>query len=118
MLDGWERTSPVRSFPANGHGLFDMIGNTWEWTSDWWAERHRTVAKKDACCAVGNPRGGRLRDSFDQAQPGVRIGRKVIKGGSHLCAANYCLRYRPAARHPQMVDTATSHIGFRCVVRR
>ena len=118
--DGWERTSPVRSFPPNGYGLYDMIGNVWEWTSDWWSDRPETHAKKKAgqsCCAVSNPRGGKLRDSFDPAQPDVRIGRKVIKGGSHLCAVNHCQRFRPAARHPEMIDTATSHIGFRCVRR-
>lgn len=118
MLDGWERTSPVGTYPANGYGLFDMIGNTWEWTRDWWSEAapgsHRKAA---SCCALHDPRGGTRKGSLDPSQPGVRIGRKVIKGGSHLCAANYCQRYRPAARHPQMIDTATSHIGFRCVER-
>ncbi|WP_404482893.1 formylglycine-generating enzyme family protein [Novosphingobium sp. BL-52-GroH] len=116
MLDGWERTSPVGSFPANGYGLFDMIGNTWEWTRDWWSDKPE-APKGKSCCALDNPRGAKLKDSFDPAQPGVRIGRKVIKGGSHLCAPNYCQRYRPAARHPEMVDTSTTHIGFRCVVR-
>ena len=116
-LDGWERTSPVRSFPANDYGLFDMIGNTWEWTRDWWSETPHKGGKKTPCCAISNPRGSAMRDSFDRSQPGVRIARKVIKGGSHLCASNYCQRYRPAARHPQMVDSATTHIGFRCVVR-
>jgi formylglycine-generating enzyme required for sulfatase activity len=118
--DGWEQTSPVRSFPANGYGLFDMIGNVWEWTSDWWADQHDLLHRKkvrNACCSVSNPRGGSLRDSFDPSQPQIRIGRKVLKGGSHLCAANYCQRYRPAARHPEMIDTSTSHIGFRCVTR-
>ncbi|PLK24005.1 formylglycine-generating enzyme family protein [Novosphingobium sp. TH158] len=119
--DGWERTSPVRSYPPNGFGLFDMIGNVWEWTADWWAENPAKAlkAKKagDSCCAVRNLRGGKLKDSFDPGQPQVRIGRKVIKGGSHLCAVNYCQRFRPAARHPEMIDTSTSHIGFRCVRR-
>ncbi|WP_334183804.1 formylglycine-generating enzyme family protein [Novosphingobium sp.] len=119
MLDGWERTSPVGTYPANGYGLFDMVGNTWEWTSDWWSEKPGVPKKKagQSCCTVSNPRGGKLKDSFDPDQPQVRIGRKVLKGGSHLCAANYCQRYRPAARHPEMIDTATSHIGFRCVLR-
>ncbi|MGX5845258.1 formylglycine-generating enzyme family protein [Mesorhizobium sp. ArgA1] len=119
MLDGWERTSPVSSFPPNGYGLFDMIGNTWEWTRDWWGERPSIPSKgaKPSCCSLSNPRGGTRKDSFDPSQPGVRIGRKVLKGGSHLCAANYCQRYRPAARHPEMIDTSTSHIGFRCVRR-
>lgn len=117
--DGWERTSPVRSFPPNGHGLYDMIGNVWEWTQDWWSE-HPLVPRKDkrqSCCTISNPRGARLKDSLDPGQPEVRIGRKVLKGGSHLCALNHCQRFRPAARHPEMIDTATSHIGFRCVVR-
>lgn len=119
-LDGWERTSPVGSFPANGYGLFDLIGNTWEWTSDWWAEHPSSAAKpgRKSCCVVSNPRGAKLRESYDPAQPGIRIGRKVLKGGSHLCAANYCQRYRPAARHPEMIDTSTSHIGFRCISRK
>jgi formylglycine-generating enzyme len=118
--DGWEGTSPVRSFPANGHGLYDMIGNVWEWTQDWWDDRPRTPRKKrpDACCTIQNPRGGQLWTSFDPAQPQVKIGRKVLKGGSHLCAMNHCQRFRPAARHPEMIDTSTTHIGFRCVVRR
>lgn len=119
LLDGWERTSPVGSYPANGYGLVDMIGNTWEWTQDWWTDKPDVAKKKSAqsCCTLSNPRGAKLKDSFDTAQPHVRIGRKVLKGGSHLCAPNYCQRYRPAARHPEMVDTSTSHIGFRCVIR-
>jgi formylglycine-generating enzyme required for sulfatase activity len=118
--DGWERTSPVRSFPPNGHGLYDMIGNVWEWTRDWWSDQPIVPAKdrRQACCTISNPRGARLQDSLDPSQPGVKIGRKVLKGGSHLCALNHCQRFRPAARHPEMIDTATSHIGFRCVVRR
>jgi len=114
LEDGWERTSPVRTYPANGHGLFDMIGNVWEWTRDWWQDNRPKAA---GCCAVANPRGGTLRQSLDPTQPEIRIGRKVMKGGSHLCAANYCQRYRPAARHAETVDTSTGHIGFRCVRR-
>ena len=119
LEDGWERTSPVGSFPANGHGLYDMIGNVWEWTRDWWEEAPRAPRKAsaDSCCTLANPRGGTLKGSFDPAQPQVRIGRKVLKGGSHLCAVNHCWRFRPAARHPEMIDTSTSHIGFRCVLR-
>ena len=112
--DGWEMTSPVRHYPANGYDLYDMIGNVWEWTKDWWSY---PLTKGPSCCAVDNPRGGTLKGSFDPQQPDIRIGRKVIKGGSHLCAENYCQRYRPAARHAEMVDTSTSHIGFRCVWR-
>ena len=109
--DGYERTSPVGAFPANGYGLYDMIGNVWEWTSDWYAGH---VADAPACC------GGRMVDarehSIDRRDP-ARIPRKVMKGGSHLCAPNYCRRYRPAARMAQPIDTSTSHLGFRCVVR-
>lgn len=115
-LDGWERTSPVKSYAPNGYGLYDMVGNTWEWTADWWSERPADPKKpKGHCCTISNPRGGTLKASYDPSQPEVRIGRKVLKGGSHLCAENYCRRYRPAARHPEMIETSTSHIGFRCV---
>ena len=122
LQDGFLRTSPVGSFPANGYGLVDMIGNVWEWTSDWWslpqAERKAPGARaKGDCCVPANPRGGRERESRDPATPQLAIGRRVIKGGSHLCAESYCQRYRPAARHPEAVDTSTSHLGFRCIVR-
>ncbi|MET1755714.1 formylglycine-generating enzyme family protein [Novosphingobium sp. RD2P27] len=119
QLDGWERTSPVRTYPANDYGLFDMIGNVWEWTDDWWALPAGKKPKKggQSCCGLPDPRGGSLKGSFDPLIAQVRIGRKVIKGGSHLCAENYCQRYRPAARHPQTIETSTGHIGFRCVVR-
>jgi formylglycine-generating enzyme required for sulfatase activity len=115
--DGYERTSPVTAFPPNGYGLHDMIGNVWEWTSDSYTAKHPADAPK-ACCIPENPRGGREADSYDPCQPQIRIPRKVLKGGSHLCAPNYCRRYRPAARHAQPVDTSSSHIGFRCVSRQ
>jgi formylglycine-generating enzyme required for sulfatase activity len=114
--DGYERTSPVMAFPPNGYGLHDMIGNVWEWTADWYAARHNADAPK-TCCIPENPRGGREADSYDPNQPNILIPRKVLKGGSHLCAPNYCRRYRPAARHAEPVDTSASHVGFRCVVR-
>ena len=114
--DGYHRTSPVRAFPPNGYGLFDMIGNVWEWTSDWFASRHEADAAK-ACCIPANPRGAKMEQSYDPCSPELRIPRKVLKGGSHLCAPNYCRRYRPAARHAQPVDSSASHIGFRCIVR-
>jgi sulfatase modifying factor 1 len=110
--DGWTRTSPVGAFPPNGFGLYDMIGNVWEWTSDWWS----AGPAQESCCAPT------VRDaeaeSCDDCDPNIRIPRKVLKGGSHLCAPCYCRRYRPAARHAHAVDTSTSHVGFRCVKRK
>jgi formylglycine-generating enzyme required for sulfatase activity len=115
LLDGYERTSPVTAFPPNGYGLYDMIGNVWEWTSDWYSSQHAADVKK-ACCIPQNPRGGTEAASYDPSDPTIRIPRKVLKGGSHLCAPNYCRRYRPAARHAEPIDTSASHVGFRCVV--
>jgi formylglycine-generating enzyme required for sulfatase activity len=114
--DGWERTSPVGSFPPNPFGLYDMIGNVWEWTTDWYASRHST-AVSPGCCHPVNPRGAMQLESLDKLSPAPTIPRKVIKGGSHLCSANYCRRYRPAARSPQQIDSTTSNLGFRCIVR-
>lgn len=114
--DGYTRTSPVQAFPPNGYGLFDMIGNVWEWTSDWYSAVHQANADSP-CCIPQNPRGARQEDSYDTCASPMRIPRKVVKGGSHLCAPNYCRRYRPAARHAQPVDSGMSHLGFRCVVR-
>jgi formylglycine-generating enzyme len=116
LVDGYERTSPAGSYPPNGYGLYDMAGNVWEWTSDWYSARHPEEAAK-SCCVPVNPRGSPIEASFDPRQRRVRIPRKVVKGGSFLCAPSYCRRYRPAARQPQMIDSAMSHLGFRCVVR-
>jgi formylglycine-generating enzyme len=102
LEDGYEGTSPIGAFPANGYGLFDVTGNVWEWTCDVFGELPPGRSAK-ACCAPPSP--------------GTAIERRVIKGGSHLCAPNYCLRYRPAARQAEGVDTSTQHIGFRCIVR-
>jgi formylglycine-generating enzyme required for sulfatase activity len=114
--DGYEGTSPVGSFSANGYGLYDMAGNVWEWTCDFFRPRHAEEPVK-SCCTPRNPR----LESDEQNQtahlPDAHIPRKVVKGGSHLCAPNYCLRYRPAARQGEAVETSTSHIGFRCIVR-
>ncbi len=116
LEDGWERTSPIRAFPPNGYGLYDMIGNVWEWTDDWFALPKNEKKKFGACCIPENPRGGTRGGSIDKREA-ARIPRKVLKGGSHLCAENYCRRYRPAARYPQPVDTSTGHVGFRCVIK-
>jgi sulfatase modifying factor 1 len=116
LTDGYEGTSPVGSFPANGYGLYDMAGNVWEWTGDYYAPRHPAAAD-DACCAPRNPRVTARERLVMAGEPGAHLPRKVIKGGSHLCAPNYCLRYRPAARQGETVDSATCHLGFRCVHR-
>ena len=113
--DGFEGTAPVGSFPANGYGLYEMAGNVWEWTTDWYQE-HKEIPQ--SCCANFNPRGGERDKSYDPNMPDIKIPRKVMKGGSHLCAPNYCRRYRPAARMPQPIDTSTCHLGFRCIVRK
>ncbi|WP_413291617.1 formylglycine-generating enzyme family protein [Bdellovibrio sp. HCB337] len=114
--DGHEGTSAVDSFLPNEYGLYDMIGNVWEWTVDWYAPKH-PEEKQKACCIPKNPRGPLEDQSFDPRMAHLKIPRKVMKGGSHLCAPNYCRRYRPAARMAQPVDTSTSHLGFRCIVR-
>ena len=106
-------TSPVRSFQPNAFGLYDMAGNVWEWTSDYFAAQ----PAHQGCCAPPDPRGVTAEASVVHDQAGAGIPRRVIKGGSHLCAPNYCLRYRPAARQAEDIDTSTQHIGFRCILR-
>lgn len=99
---GDERTSSVGAFPPNGYGLYDVVGNVWEWTASPFDPP--PAALDGGSCCLAKP-------------DDIRNSRRVVKGGSHLCAPNYCLRYRPAARQGQTPDTATGHIGFRCVVR-
>lgn len=112
--DGYEYTAPVGSFPPNGYGLYDMAGNVWQWTSDWYRD-HGAI--DSPCCTAVNPHGGARETSLDRNRPDFRIPRKVTKGGSHLCAPNYCRRYRPAARMAQSIDTSISHLGFRLILR-
>jgi formylglycine-generating enzyme required for sulfatase activity len=118
--DGYEGTSPVRSFPPNGYGLFDMAGNVWEWTTDYYSPAHPEQAVH-ACCGPAGPRVNPRVESPDGSylvgQPGEQFPRRVVKGGSHLCAPNYCLRYRPAARQAQSIETSMAHLGFRCIRR-
>ena len=136
--DGWERTAPVGCYPANGYGLLDMIGNVWEWTDDWYQDHRTRLAavaqaapfsssdgagstsgEAQGCCgALQNPRGAAdAAASIDLTSQHGSIPRKVVKGGSFLCAPSYCRRYRPAARMAQGIDTSTCHLGFRCIVR-
>jgi formylglycine-generating enzyme required for sulfatase activity len=116
LLDGFEGTSPVDAFPPNGYGLYDMAGNVWEWTSDVFSPRH-AGARAQPCCTPGNSHVASSPHADASALPHGAPARRVIKGGSHLCAPNYCLRYRPAARQGETVDTSTCHLGFRCVLR-
>ena len=102
---GLDRTSPVRQFPPNGYGLYDVSGNVWEWTRTEWTASHAEFAEAvPHCCGP----------SHDQV---TEEDRRVIKGGSHLCAPSYCHRYRPAARQGHAVRSSTGHVGFRCVLR-
>ena len=115
LQDGFENTAPVGSLPPNGYGLFDMAGNVWEWTADWYQDRRSGQA--GACCSAAMVSAD-PGTSYDPAMPNIHIPRRVLKGGSFLCAPNYCRRYRPAARIAHPVDTGTCHLGFRGIVRQ
>lgn len=117
--DGWTGTSPVGAFPADPNGVFDLIGNVWEWTADLYAPYHRSSVDRAPVREEPPPCCGPSSDTGPSSEAGPSVAptaaQRVLKGGSHLCAPEYCLRYRPAARSPQAQDTGTSHIGFRCV---
>ena len=116
LTDGYLSTSPVGHYPPNGFGLYDMVGNVWEWTADWYGAPKIEAKPKGSCCIPANPRGASQSDSIARGDSS-QIPRKVMKGGSHLCAESYCRRYRPASRYAQPVDTTTGHVGFRCIRR-
>jgi formylglycine-generating enzyme required for sulfatase activity len=121
-LDGHRGTSPVGAFPPNGYGLSDVCGNVWEWTADPFPDERAPGAPgaPGACCAPAPAHGAPAPAHAQGACAPVAedaIPRVVIKGGSHLCAPSYCLRYRPAARQAQAVESSTGHLGFRCVLR-
>ncbi len=117
LAEGGHGTTPVGSFPPNGFGLFDMTGNVWEWTSDYFVVGGSSAEPAKACCSPSNPRHDDPELSLVPGEPGALMPRRVIKGGSHLCAPNYCLRFRPPARQSETIDTSTGHIGFRCISR-
>jgi formylglycine-generating enzyme len=105
---GRDRTTAVGRYPANAWGLLDMIGNVWEWTTSAWTDTHADQTdRQHSCCAPHNPDTALREDD-----------RRVMKGGSHLCAPSYCVRYRPPARQGQAVRSSTSHLGFRCISRQ
>jgi formylglycine-generating enzyme required for sulfatase activity len=111
-LDGFERTAPVKSYPPNGYGLFDVAGNVWEWCSDWY--RADEYARRVGQGTVDNPAGP--AESWDPSEPWPPTPKRVTRGGSFLCHVSYCESYRPAARRGTSPDTGMSHLGFRCVI--
>jgi sulfatase modifying factor 1 len=115
LVDGWEFTSPAGSYPANGYGLYDMIGNVWEWTTDWFRAARESAPAEGHTVATRRER--RLARLLGTGATPTSLTSKVLKGGSHLCDVNHCHRYRPSARWSAGIRTSTSDIGFRCILR-
>ena len=111
IQDGFEKTAPVKSYPPNAYGLYDMIGNVWEWTRDWYRPDSHLQAKNKSITVCRNPTGP--ESSFDPQEP--QVPKRVIKGGSYLCSDQYCSNYRPSARMATAIDSGQEHLGFRCV---
>jgi len=107
--DGYPRLAPVKMFPANGYGLYDTIGNAWEWCSDWY--RPDTYREHGVNDVTVDPKGP--SESYDPDEPFQP--KRVTRGGSFLCSSNYCTNYRPSARRGTATDSGMSHLGFRCV---
>ena len=107
--DGYVGIAPVSCYAANDYGAYDLIGNVWEWTANWYAPGHNPDDNH-------NPQGPAQQDSYDKNNAGFPV--RVIKGGSYLCAPNFCMRYRPAARHAQDTGLGSGHIGFRTVLNK
>lgn len=113
--NGWLRTSPAGVFAPNGYGLYDMVGNVWEWTMDFWGSRHASLSSS---CTVRSPQVTAPNPSLSvEHAAALRFPRRVLKGGSHLCSRDHCFRYRPASRRGERVGRTTGHVGFRCVRR-
>ncbi|WP_298481096.1 formylglycine-generating enzyme family protein [uncultured Maribacter sp.] len=108
-LDGYEKRAPVKSYPPNSNGLYDMAGNVWEWTSDWYNTNYYKEVNKDA--VVFNPTGA--SKPYTQNNPYTK--EKIMKGGSFLCSESYCASYRVSSRMGSSLDSSLEHLGFRTV---
>jgi formylglycine-generating enzyme required for sulfatase activity len=110
LEDGYERTAAVKSYPSNDFGLFDMAGNVWEFTSDWYNLRYYDELATSGETAI-NPQGA--TKSYNPNNPYLE--EKIIKGGSFLCSDSYCASYRVSSRMGTSLDSSSEHVGFRTV---